>query len=105
MMFVMSTSLKVVNMAVVFFASTSLRETVLRRLLILSLFNSRLNNDFPGVLPGFDSASSTSCFKIFPTVPEGVMEAVSTFLSVMMAAATGVALSSAAGTASVRTGL
>ena len=35
----MSTSLKVVSMAVVFFASTNLREIVLRRLLIFSAFH------------------------------------------------------------------
>ncbi len=92
MIWLISTSLKVVSMAVVFFASTSRRETVFRRLLIFSLLSSRPNNALPGTRPGLFSASSTSCLTIFPFAPEGVMELLSTFLSAMIAAATGVLL-------------
>src|ERR1700744_4491293 len=91
MIALMSTSLKVVSIAVVFFASTSRREIVFRRLLIFSRRSWRLNRSLPGVRPGWASASSTSFFKIFPPVPDGTMEPASIFLSEMMAAATGVA--------------
>ena len=89
-----STSLKVVSMAVVFFASTNLLLIVLRRLLIFSGLSSLLNIGWPILLPGFDKASSTSCFNIFPLDPLGVIFFISTFLSAKMAAATGVALMS-----------
>src|ERR1017187_6693233 len=95
MIWLISTSLKVVSIAVVFLASTNLRETVLRRLLIFSFFPSRLNIGWPGVLPGLLNASSTSCFNILPPVPEGVMDEASIFLSDIMAAATGLVFTSA----------
>ena len=88
----MFTSLKVVSMAVVFFASTNRRLTVLRRLLIFSVFSFLLNNSRPGLLPGLVNASSTSSFKILPPIPEGEIFVGFIFLSAMMAEATGVAL-------------
>ena len=90
----MSTSLKVVSIAVVFFASTSLRLIVLRRLLIFSAFSSRPKSSLPTALPGFVRASRTSCFIIRPLDPEGVTFFTSTFLSAKIAAATGVAFTS-----------
>ena len=89
-----STSLKVVSMAVVFLASTSLLDTVLRRLLILVAFSSRLNIGLPGVRPGFSNADKTSCFSILPLVPLPVTVDGFTFLSAIMALATGVAFTS-----------
>jgi hypothetical protein len=46
------------------------------------------------ILPGFEIACNTSSFKILPPVPLGLMVPASIFLSAMMAAATGVALTS-----------
>src|SRR5688500_612180 len=96
MMLLISTSLKVVSIAVVFFASTSRRLMVLRRLLIFSVRPFLLNNSAPAnaFLPGLDNAASTSSFNIFPWKPEGVTVLGSTFLSAMIAEATGVALTS-----------
>src|ERR1700757_4060404 len=96
MMALISTSLKVVSIAVVFLASTKRRLTVLRRLLIFSGLLLRPNNSTPGFLPGLFSASNTSCFTILPLLPLGVTVLVSIFLSAIIAAATGVALTSAA---------
>ena len=90
----MFTSLKVVSMAVVFFASTRRRLTVFRRLLIFSVFSSRLNNSMPGFFPGCVSASSTSSFKIFPPIPDGLIVDGFNFLSAIIAEATGVAFTS-----------
>jgi hypothetical protein len=91
------TSLKVVSIAVVFLASTSLREMVLRRFVIFSAFSLRLLETVPGLLPGFSRAASTSSFNILPSGPLGVIFLVSTFFSAMIAAATGVAFISADG--------
>src|ERR1700709_450580 len=90
----MSTSLKVVSIAVVFFASTNRRLMVRRRLLIFSGFSSRLNIGTPMARPGFGKAFNTSCFIILPLAPLGVMFDVSTFLSAIIAAATGDAFKS-----------
>ena len=87
----MSTSLKVVSMAVVFFASTNLRLIVLRRLLIFSGLLFLPKGAVPGFLPGLANASSTSCLKILPLFPDGVTDDGLIFLSAMIAAATGVA--------------
>ena len=59
---------KVVNMAVVFFASTSRRLTVLRRLLIFSFRSFLLNNSCPAAafFPGLAKACITSSFIILP---------------------------------------
>src|ERR1035438_2886014 len=92
MIWLISTSLKVVSIAVVFLASTNLRETVLRRLLIFSFFPSRLNIGWPGVLPGLLNASSTSLFLNFAPIPVGEIEEASNFLSAIIADATGEAL-------------
>src|SRR5689334_1592327 len=83
-------------MAVVFLASTSRRLTVLRRLLIFSLRSLRLNNSWPATafLPGLANACITSFFMIFPPEPDGVIEDGSTFLSAIIAAATGEAFKS-----------
>ena len=96
MMGPISTSLKVVSMAVVFLASTNLRLIVLRRLLIFSGLSFLLNNVVPGNRPGLFNASSTSCFIIFPLLPDAVIFLLSTFVSAIMAAATGVAFRSVA---------
>ena len=92
----MSTSLKVVNMAVVFLASTKRLAMVLRRLLIFSLRTFLENKSTPAktFLPGFAIAFSTSLFMIFPPKPLGSMLFTSTFLSAIMALATGVAFTS-----------
>ncbi len=79
-------------MAVVFFASTNLREIVFRRLLIFSASHITAENDSAPsnvFLPGLHNAASTSSFKIFPPVPDGVIVLGSTFLSAIIAEATG----------------
>src|SRR6187402_937439 len=91
------TSLKVVSMAVVFFASTNLREIVFRRLLIFSGFSFLENDSVPGLRPGLLKAARTSSFNIFPSGPDGVIFLGSTFLSAIIAAATGEALRSVVG--------
>ncbi len=93
MMRLISTSLKVVSIAVVFFASTNLLEIVFRRLLIFSTRTLRLFNSVPAnaFLPGLDKAASTSSFRILPPTPEGEIEETVTFLSAIIAEATGLA--------------
>src|ERR1700739_2839284 len=96
MMALISTSLKVVSMAVVFFASTKRRLTVLRRLLIFSGRSLRVKGSVPGLLPGLLMASSTSCLTILPLEPVGTTFLRSGFLSAIIAAATGVAFTDVA---------
>ena len=95
MMGPMSTSLNVVSIAVVFLASTKRRLMVLRRLLIFSGRSTRLFTGFSGLRPGLLIAASTSCLYILPLLPVGLISLVGTFLSAIIAAATGVALTSA----------
>src|SRR5690606_38929702 len=92
----MSTSLKVVSIAVVFLASTRRRLMVLRRLDILSARSLRLNNSAPSkaLRPALAIAANTSSFTILPENPEGFIDLGSTFLSAIIAEATGVALTS-----------
>ena len=86
-------------MAVVFFASTSLRLMVLRRLLIFSGRSFLLNMAAAGFRPGLFKASNTSCLTILPFSPVALILLLSTFLSAMIAAATGVAFMSFFGSA------
>ena len=98
-MLVISTSLKVVSIAVVFFDSTNFLLIVLRNALIFSCRTFLLYNSAPATnafLPGCVKASSTSCFIILPPTPEGVMDFVSIFLSAIIADATGLAFTSLA---------
>src|SRR6185436_18790235 len=96
MMALISTSLKVVSIAVVFFASTNLLLIVLRNTLIFSGRSLRSNNFEPGFLPGLFKASITSCFTILPLLPVAFNSFTSTFLSAIIAAATGVVLGASA---------
>ena len=66
-----STSLKVVSIAVPFFASTNRFAIVLRRLLIFSLRCSRADKTWfsNGIRPGCSKALSTSSFTILPCGP------------------------------------
>ena len=87
-----STSLKVVSIAVVFFDSTSLRLIVLRRLLIFSLRSLRLYKllTFNAFLPGCSMLPAHHASIFFRCDPVGFTVAGSTFLSAMIADATGV---------------